>query len=132
MREALFPAGWRWGYYSMARPSRGEVIGHRQVEDNGPDTALTYNNVASTLADLGDLDGATKMYRNAMTIQEDFLGTKHPETITTYVNLASVMKDKGDCKTALTEYRKALSAKQMVPGKQTPMSRPSATTSAKP
>src|SRR5258708_21238400 len=53
-----------------------------------PDTANSYNNVASGLQAQGKAGEALPLYRKALLIREKVLGVDHPHTALSYNNVA--------------------------------------------
>ena len=90
-------------WYCKALPIHESVLGK-----NHPDTASTYNNIASVYDNLGDYPKALEWHFKALPIRESLLGENHPATATTYNNIASVYNSLGDYPKALEWHFKAL------------------------
>jgi CHAT domain-containing protein/tetratricopeptide (TPR) repeat protein len=80
----------------------------RWLGERHPDTATSYNKVASLLKDRGDLPGAEAMHRKALAIYREVLGERHPYTAMSYRNLAAVLHARRDLPGAEAMFRKAL------------------------
>ncbi len=84
-----------------ARPRRPRPCTHpppaRRVDPRGPpgrrppDTAQSLNNLATVLADQGDLQRARPLYERALRIREARLGVDHPDTVRSRERLAAVV-----------------------------------------
>ena len=57
-----------------------------------PDTAATYNNMASVSYNRGRIDSALEYYGKSLAIKLATLGEQHPDTATTYNNMAWVCR----------------------------------------
>ncbi len=66
---------------------RAEEIYRKVLEATDPRFGGLYNNMALTLADLGDLEGAENAYRHALSVMEQVPGGE-AESAITYINLA--------------------------------------------
>ena len=86
-----------------------------------PDTASSYNNVASNLDDQGKAAEAAPLYRKALEIRERALGTDHPSTATSYNNVAFNLHGQGKVAEAAPLYRKALEIRERVLGADHPL-----------
>ena len=71
-----------------------------------PDTATTYNNIASVYQDMGQLDLALEFFKKALAIREATLGKEHPDTANSYNNIALVYQDMGRLNLALVFQKK--------------------------
>jgi tetratricopeptide (TPR) repeat protein len=85
-----------------------------------PETATSYNNVASCLDALGKAQEALPLYRKALDICRKVLGEDHPDTATSYNNVASCLDDLGKAQEALPLFRKALDICRKVLGEGHP------------
>jgi tetratricopeptide (TPR) repeat protein len=85
-----------------------------------PDTAASYNNVASNLDEQGRSGEAEPLLRKALEIRERVLGTDHPDTATSYSNIASNLDAQGRYPEAEPLMRKALEIRERVLGPDHP------------
>ena len=85
-----------------------------------PNTATTYNNIASLYQSMGEFDKALEYYLKALTVMEKVLGKNHPNTAATYNNIALLYQAKGKFDKALEYYLKALTVMEKVLGKDHP------------
>ena len=108
-----YPQALDW--FFKALPIHESVFGK-----NHPDTASTYNNIASAYNDLGDYSKALDWHFKALPIRESVLGKNHPSTAASYNNIASVYNHLGDYSKALEWYFKALPIRESVLGKNHP------------
>lgn len=88
--------------------------------ENHPDTAASYNNVASNLDDQGRYDEAEPLYRKGLEIRREVLGENHPSTATSYNNVASNLNAQGRYDEAEPLYRKGLEIRRRVLGENHP------------
>jgi tetratricopeptide (TPR) repeat protein len=63
---------------------------------------------ASCLKEVGELKIAQELYREALAIDADIIGTSHPTYATRLNNLATVLEAQGNCAEAEALYREAL------------------------
>jgi len=84
---------WRWAAYSAARPlaERALAIREKALGPEHPATAVSLNNLASLLQDLGDLAAARTLFERALAIREKALGSEHPDTNRTRCHLARLL-----------------------------------------
>ncbi|MBL3571532.1 tetratricopeptide repeat protein [Rhodovulum visakhapatnamense] len=85
-----------------------------------PDTAASYNNVASNLDAQGRAAEAEPLYRKALEINERVLGTDHPDTTASYNNVAYNLDAQGRVAEAEPLYRKALEIRERLLGTDHP------------
>ncbi len=85
-----------------------------------PNTAQSYNNLASNLDNQGRYKEAEPLFRKALAIYEEVLGPKHPDTALSYNNLASNLDNQGRYKEAEPLCRKALAVREEVLGPKHP------------
>jgi nephrocystin-3 len=83
-------------------------------------TATSLANLAMLLQDKGDYDAAEPLFRRALAIEEQVLGTQHHNTATSMANLATLLHNKGNYDEAETLYRRALGIHEQVLGTQHP------------
>ena len=89
-------------WYRKALGIRERVLGAEH-----PDTATSYNNIATVYHGQGKYEEALVWYRKALGIRERVLGEEHPDTATSYNNIAMVYKNQGKYEEALTLYLKS-------------------------
>jgi tetratricopeptide (TPR) repeat protein len=65
-----------------------------------PNTAILFNGYGAVLHDMGNLQGAKKMYERALKIDEINFGTDHPNTAQSLHNLGRVLHDLKDLDSA--------------------------------
>ncbi len=65
-------------------------LSEKVLGNEHPDTATTYNNLASVYYHKGDYTKALEWHHKALTICEKVMGKEHPNTATTYNNIAGV------------------------------------------
>ena len=63
--------------------------------EDHPDTATSYNNLASNLNAQGKYGAAEPLFQKALAIRLKVLGEDHPDTATSYNNLASNLDAQG-------------------------------------
>jgi tetratricopeptide (TPR) repeat protein len=85
-----------------------------------PDTATSYNNLASNLDDQGRYGEAEPLYRKALELLQAALGAAHPGTAASYNNLAYNLDAQGRYGEAEPLYRKALELQQAALGEAHP------------
>jgi len=102
-------------WYQKALDIRENVLG---IEH--PDTAITYNNIASVYNNQGDYTQALEWHEKALDIREKVLDIEHPDndTATTYNNIASVHYNQSNYTQALEWFQKALVIREKVLGKE--------------
>jgi tetratricopeptide (TPR) repeat protein len=98
------------GKYVQAQPlyDKALEIHRRLLTDDHPDTAATYNNVASNLNDQGKYAAAQPLYEKALEIHLRLLADNNPLTAISYNNLAYNLNDQGKYAAAQPLYEKAL------------------------
>ncbi len=64
------------------------VFSVEKLGEDHPDTAGSYNNVASNLNAQGRFDEAEPLFRKGLEIRQQVLGEEHPDTAASYNNLA--------------------------------------------
>ena len=80
----------------------------KALGEDHPDTATSYNNLASTLRAQGKYAEAEAMHRRALAIKLKALGEDHPSTATSYNNLAETLGAQGKYAEAEAMHRRAL------------------------
>ena len=76
------------------------TAGYREVAESSPDSALAWNNLGNSLADLNDLEGAIAAYHRAIAAGPEFLPPLR--------NLGLALMRSGDPFAAADTYRRAL------------------------
>src|SRR5258708_34162460 len=79
-----------------------------------PDTANSYNNVASGLQAQGKAGEALPLYRQALLIREKVLGLDHPDTAASYNNVAYCLGRQGKPPEAVPLFRQSRLAPETV------------------
>jgi tetratricopeptide (TPR) repeat protein len=102
-------------WYQKAMAIHEKVLGKEH-----PDTATTYNNIASVYYSQGDYAKSSEWDQKVLLIREKVLGKEHPGTATTYNNIAGVYAHQGNYPEALEWYQKALVNREKVLGKEHP------------
>jgi CHAT domain-containing protein/Tfp pilus assembly protein PilF len=98
------------GRYRQEQPLREKILAvHRRIlgEDH-PDTAQSYNDLASIHYTLANNTLAEAGLRKALTIFRKVLGEEHPQTASSYNNLAFISFRQGKYAQALPLLRRAL------------------------
>lgn len=90
-------------FYCNTLKEREKLLG----EDH-PDTATSYNNVASVYYSKGEYDKALDFYEKGLQIVRSKLGETHPNTAAFYNNIGLVYYSKGEYNKAIESYSKAL------------------------
>ena len=82
---------------SEAEPLFREALETRErvLGADHPDTAASYNNVASNLDAQGRYEEAEPLFPKALEIRERVLGANHPDTAAAYNNVASNLNAQG-------------------------------------
>jgi len=102
-------------FYGKALNIREKVLGKEH-----PDTATTYNNMATAYQAQGEYECALEYYGKALNIRKKVLGKEHPDTAAIYNNMAGVYQVQYDYKCALEYYVKALNIAEKILGKEHP------------
>ena len=102
-------------WYEKALAIREKVLGEEH-----PDTASTYNNMATTFEKQHKYEKALDLYEKALAIREKVLGEEHPDTATIYNNMALTYDYRGSPEKALEWYEKALAIRKKVLGEEHP------------
>ena len=90
-------------YYFKALKIQNKELG----EDN-PDMAATYNNIGYVYECLGNYPESLDYYGKSLEIRSKVLGEEHPDTAMSYCNLGSVYDSLGDYDNAIEYYNKSL------------------------
>jgi tetratricopeptide (TPR) repeat protein len=85
-----------------------------------PDTARSYNNLATTLADQGKHAQAEPLYEKALAIRLKVLGERHPDTAHSWHNLAYTLSAQGKYAQAQPLFEKALRIRRKALGETHP------------
>jgi CHAT domain-containing protein/Flp pilus assembly protein TadD len=91
-------------------------VRRRWLGEDHPDTASSYNDLATVLDAQGKLDEAEVTHRKALALRLKELGKAHPDTASSYVNLAIVFQDQGRLVDAEVMHRTALALRREVLG----------------
>ena len=83
-------------------------------------TLTSMNNLALTLGDQGDLEGARKIQEQVLEITRRVLGKEHPDTLTFMNNLALTLGAQGDLKGARKIQEQELEIMRRVLGEEHP------------
>ena len=112
-----------WGNYDLALEwhEKASAIAEKVLRKEHPDTAVTYNNIASVYNNKGKYDLALKWHEKALVIREKVLGKEHSDTAATYNNIAIIYRNKGEHNLALEWNEKALVIREKVLGKEHPL-----------
>ena len=105
-----------WGWFGVRLSELCYGVEHEY-------TAVTLSNLAQYLqyfAKKGDYDNAEPLFRRALVITEQALGTDHPDMSTRLNNLASLLQDQGDYDVAEPLYRRALAIAEQALGPDHP------------
>ena len=87
---------------------KGLEISARALGEEHPDTAASYNNVASNFNAQGRYEEAEPLFRKGLEIRARVLGEEHPDTAASYNNLASSLSAQGRYGEAEPLFRKSL------------------------
>ena len=97
--------------YEKALDLRKKVLGEEH-----PDTATSYNNMASNLDAMGKHREAQSLYQTALDLHKKLLGEEHPTTATDYNNLALNLNSQGKYGEAQPLFQKALDLRKKLLG----------------
>ena len=87
---------------------------------NGQDISLTLDTLAQELQAQGMYDEAEPLYREALEMDREMLGTGHPNTLTAINNLGQLLQVKGDLAAAKPLCREALERRRETLGDRHP------------
>jgi tetratricopeptide (TPR) repeat protein len=85
-----------------------------------PDTLGSMNNLALTLRDQGEMEGARKIQEYVLEITRRVLGAEHPSTLTSMNNLALTLQDQGEMEGARKIQEQVLEISRRVLGAEHP------------
>ena len=85
-----------------------------------PAVAVSLNNLAALLRDMGDYAAAEPLFRRALAVAEKVLGPEHPETGASYSNLAGLLYHIGDYAAAEPLFLRALAIAEKAQGPEHP------------
>lgn len=91
---------------------REEILGKKH-----PDTAISYNNLASVYRNQGRYKEAEELYKKSLCIREKVLGNNHPDTAAGYSNLATIYDNQEKYDMAEKFYLKSLGIRERILGK---------------
>jgi hypothetical protein len=94
------------------------LVIQRQVLEEHPDTALSYNNLAFVLNALGRHTDAHQPFEKSLAIRHELLGEKHPLTALSYNTLARNLRERGQRAAARRLNEKALAINLEVLGEE--------------
>ncbi len=98
----LFPrvadSYWLLGKYQEAEKMQRQALKLRKeiFGTEHPDTLMSMNNLATSLADQGKYDEAEQIYRQTLELREKILGTKHPDTLRSMNNFTTTLVNQGN------------------------------------
>jgi hypothetical protein len=90
--------------------------------EDHPETASSYDNLASTLDDQGKYNEAETLLRRALAITLNTLGEDHPNSAASYNNLAVTLREQGNYTEAEAMFRRALAITLKALGEDHPCS----------
>ena len=90
------------------------------LEEEDPDIATCYNNLASVYDSQGEYKKSKGLYEKSLWIREKMLGKKHPDTMCSRNNLAHVYSNMGEYKKAKGLYEENLWNSEKVLGREDP------------
>jgi non-specific serine/threonine protein kinase/serine/threonine-protein kinase len=111
------------GLYPEAEPQLQAALDLRRKNAPGEETldlASSLNDLALLKWNRGDIDGAERLYREALRIRRKALGNEHPDLWSTLNNLAVLLADRGDGDEAEPLYREALRIRRKALGDEHP------------
>jgi len=106
LAETLYRCGWG---------TTRRVLGSEH-----PDTLTIMSNLAATLSDQGDLEGAREMEEEVLEIKRQILGSEHPDTLTIMSNLAVTLHGQGDLAGARKIMEEVLEITRQILGSEHP------------
>ncbi len=111
------------GKYAQAQPlfEKALDVRRRLLSDDHPDTATSYNNVASNLNAQAKYAQAQPLYEKALEIRRRLLGDIHPHTAGSYNNVAYNLAWQGKYAAAQPLFEKALDVRRRLVGDDHPL-----------
>jgi eukaryotic-like serine/threonine-protein kinase len=88
----------------------------RDLHEDGPDLSAALNDLAVAKTQLGDFDGAEKVFMEAMPIEARTLGEDHPEYASLLENLGNVWYRKGQAEKTAQNLEKVLAIRRRALG----------------
>jgi tetratricopeptide (TPR) repeat protein len=85
-----------------------------------PDTLTSMNNLAVTLSDQGEMEGARKIQEHVLEITQRVLVAEHPSTLTSMSNLAETLRDQGEMEGARKIQEQVLEITRRILGAEHP------------
>ncbi len=114
--EALYRGGKAKQPGSREFAERAVEIKKNILGPNHPEAAVSLNNLAILLKDMGDYAGARLLYERTLTIREKTLGPDHPEVARALNNLANLLMESGDYVGARLLHQRALTIQEKSQG----------------
>ncbi|MEA3548454.1 MAG: tetratricopeptide repeat protein, partial [Thermodesulfobacteriota bacterium] len=105
---------------SIQAYNKALAIALKDLGEQHPKVATSYNNLGSAWYSKGDYDKAIAFYNKALAIVLKVLGDQHPKVAIYYNNLGSIWDSKGDYDKAIDFHNKALAIALKVLGDQHP------------
>jgi serine/threonine protein kinase len=93
-----------------------QVAIRRGLHDDGPDLGGALNDLAIAKTQLGDYDGAEKLFTEAMQLYERVLGKDHPEYAGLLENLGNIWYRKGEYEKTAQNLEKVLAIRRKALG----------------
>ena len=111
------------GAYELAETLyRRELETRRRILGDGhPGTLISMNNLAETLSDQGDLEGARKIQEEVLEMMRQIFGREHPLTLTSMNNLAGTLYAQGDRGGARKIMEEVLEIRRQIFGSEHPL-----------
>ncbi len=92
----------------------------KRYEEEHPHVALSLNNLASVLWQMGEYEEARRLHEQALAIVRRVYGKEHPHVAASLNNLALVLEDLGEYEEARRLFEQALAIVRRVYGKEHP------------
>jgi len=96
------------------------TISEQIREQNHPDTAIEYSNLAVAYDNYGNYSKALEWHQKTLLIRQKVLGEEHIHTAMTYNNIGRVYLSQGNFPNALEYFQKALPVFEKVHGQEHP------------
>ena len=98
------------------------AIREKILGSDHPEVAITLNNLAIALQELGEYKQAVASYQRALAIEEKALGRDHPDLAISLNNLGVILVYMGEYEQAVASYQRALAIKEKAFGPDHPYS----------